>query len=607
LTKRGRKRPQPGRRRVRPIWILIFLAVLAVAFDRWISTSWIPADLPRFDFLLMSKNGLPVKLLKGETLHLHPRDRVRILKVSTNLCLNRGVRLVGSDLDVNALFHEDMLLAALLPDHELFKTYHFRVRVKQYNNDLGHVDFIVQSPPEDWLRRAEKEGSGPQRLVLLERALKSFPENDRLRRRLIEEYKSLGRWQQAATLLEPLAGESAGDDVLYELLEVYRATANADGVIRVLGQLETRHPNDLDMRVQRASSLEEAGRTKEAIRAYEDLLGKAAEKDKLGFYRTLGYLYSETGQTEKAISSYLRAADLDPSDVNLYYNLSILHERAGKKDQAFIFLEKAVGLKPEDSESRLRLAEGSLDQGELSKAERHLREVLSKNPSSVRALLLMIRVLERKEDKKGLREYYERLLALDPKNETVLFNLGALEYEKGNLASSVSYFEKFQKMSPSDGEVHRFLLDIYTRLGKEDLAFQEALALIRMNPREAAPYAHAFEYLSHRGRYEEIVGIMKSGLKSSPGNVEFRQYLVLAYLKADRLGPAIQQIQKLLESRPKDITLLMQMANLQEKLGKLQEAMDIYKQVMKIAPGHEEAGEMYLRLRIEVLRGGRRR
>jgi tetratricopeptide (TPR) repeat protein len=144
-----------------------------------------------------------------------------------------------------------------------------------------------------------------------------------------------------------------------------------------------------------------------------------------------------------------------------------------------------------------------------------------------------------------------------------------------------------------------------------------------------------------------MIEIMKTGLKSHPNRLEFREYLMVAYLKTGKEDLATEQMEEILKQNPKDVAMLLNLARLKEKQGKLPEAvqsyekileikpeskegketyvrlllqlakleedkgqlkkaLEAYKKVLDISPGHEEAEEAYLRLRLEALpRGGK--
>jgi predicted Zn-dependent protease len=226
---------------------------------------------------------------------------------------------------------------------------------------------------------------------------------------------------------------------------------------------------------------------------------------------------------------------------------------------------------------------------------------LKSKPDSVKALVLTGNLLEKRGDKKGLREVYEKLLSLDPKNETLIYNLGVLEYEAGNFSKSLPYFEKYLKLHPQEAAVHRYLFDIYKKEKKEDLAFAEAKTLLALDPKEVSLYQFAFEYLNRRGNFKEMTEIMKAGLRHLPDQVEIRQYLILSYLKTGNENLALHEMNEALKARPKDVPLLLQMAKLYENQGKDKEALAAYKKILEISPGHEEAEEAYLSLRMKEL------
>ncbi len=580
-------------------WVII-LVVIAALYGAWRLWSCLYNVSPEFNFILLTKNGTPLKLVNGEVLPLHPKDRLKILKVSTNICFNRGVRLVARGLDVNALRLEEMRVAALLPEREVFNKYTFRVEIKQFNHEMAHVDMVIEPRVEDWLDRAERIIDRNRRVALLERASKLMPEDDPIRNRLIEEYKSLKEWQKAALMLEEMARERPDEELLYDLLQAYEAMGKTDEVISVLRRILEKNPDNADIRLRLASTLEKRGRLKAAIKEYERLLDRLQKNERVPVYKTLGYLYTKTNQFKEAISSYLKALELDKEDANLYFNLSYLYEKIGQKENADLYLEKAVGLKSGDLDSRLRLAARLIEKGKYKEAESHLVAVLEKKPKSPEALLLMIKIQEKKGDKEQLKKTYYEILSLDPKNETVIYNLGVLEYETGNLEKSRTYFETFVKAHPKDQEVHSFLFDIYRKQKKDDIAFTEAQTLIDLNPKEIGYYRFMYQYLDSRGNYEKMIEIMKSALKSHPKNLEFREYLIVAYLKTGKEDLAIEQMEEILKMKPKDVALLLDLAKLREKQGKVDEAVKTYEKILEVSSDSKEAKETYVHLLLQL-------
>jgi tetratricopeptide (TPR) repeat protein len=597
LIRKKSERPRPKRRALR-----IFLSAIGVALLLllWMGRGLYPAT-PQFYYLLLEKNDQPLKLLNGDTFECHPQDNVKIIEISTNVLFNAGIRLASKDFDVTALRYEKMPLSALLPHHALLGKYQFKVTVKRYNADLGSIDFVVEPYVEDWLEKVERTIDPERRIALLEEARQAAPQDEKIRERLLQEYRSLKRWPQAAKLLEEMVKEKPDEQKLFELYEVYESMNDSEGAVSVLKRLLQKTPDDAELRLRLARTLERAKKLPEAIREYEAALSRLDPKEKLAVYKTLGFLYTETADPQKAIASYLKAAELDKKDVNLYYNLATLYEKIGDKEKADQFLAQAVALQPEDVESRLNLAESLFSKGKLDEAQVYLDEVIRRKPDSLRALLLLVQIADKKGDKKRLKDLYEKVYALAPANEIVLYNLAVLEYEAGNSGKSISYFETYLKNHPKDTETLRFLFDLYKKEKKDDSAFATAKALLSLNPGDPAPYPFVFEYLNARNDFKQMAEIMETGIQAHPENVDLRQYLVFALLKMGQEDAASTQLAQLAKLKPKDVNLLLQLARLQESQGKVKEATETYKRVLEISPGLQEAEDAYLRLRLEEL------
>jgi tetratricopeptide (TPR) repeat protein len=597
LEKRKGKRPQRNRT---AFAVTLLLVVGAFCFIWWVWPGLYNVS-PQFNFILLEKNDQPLKLLKGETLRLHPQDQVKILTVSTNITFNVGIRLVASDMDIEALTYDKIQMATLFPTETLFQQHSIRVFVKEKNRDMGYVDLVIEPYVEDWLEKVERTIDPERRIAILEEARHMAPQDNKIRERLIQDYRSLKRWPQTAKLLEEMVKEKPEEQKFFELFEVYESMNDSNGAVSVLRRLLQKTPDDEELRLRLARTFEKAKKLPDAIREYEAVLGRLDPKEKLAVYKTLGFLYTETGDPDKAVASYLKAVELDKKDVNLYYNLATLYEKTGDKEKANQFLAQAVALQPEDIESRLNLAESLFNKGNLDGAQTYLDEVLKRKPDSLRALLLLVQIADKKGDKKRLKELYEKVYALAPDNEIVLYNLGILEYEAGNWPKSISYFETYLKNHSKDVETLRFLLDLYKKDKKEDSAFAAARALLSLNAGDPAPYPFVFEVLNARSDFKQMAEIMETGIQARPENVELRQYLVFALLKLEKEDAAAAQLAQLAKLKPKDVNLLLQLGRLQEKLDNLKDAMETYKKAIEITPGHQEAEEAYLRLRLNQL------
>lgn len=578
---------------------LICLLLIASLVISWLFWRNVYVDSPRFNSVLFLINNEPKSILSGETLSLHPQDRIKILNVSTSIFFNIDIRLEAKDFDAGSLKYEEMRLSDLLNEQDLFSLQSFRIWIKHRNKNLGFMDLKVQLYAEDWLDKSNRTIDSAKRLSILEQGYHLIPDDRGLRQRLIDEYISQKLWKKAASMLEVLAEKDSDLEIIGELLSIYRAMSDKDGMISALKRIIALAPDDSDARSQLAEILEETGNITMAIEENQALLKRVSKTEKLPIYKTLGYLYSKTGKDKNAISSYLEAVKLDETDANLYFNLSYLYEKIHQDEKAYYFLEKAIKLKPGDEEGLLKLARWLSSKGDFSDSLKYLNDILLKNPKNIEAHYLTAQIMEKQGKKQELKKVYKDILNLDPDNETVIYNLGSLEYESGNLKEGLKYFRIYSKLHPKDISIHEIIFDIYQKLKDEEMAFKQAQILVDLNSKRLALYQFIFNYLNARAGFDMIIDIMEKGSKSNPDQIELMEYLVFAYLKTGDDERAIKQMEKIVQIKPADINRWMQIAKLKEKNNEFSDALKAYKKVLDLSPNHEDAQEGYLRLRLK--------
>ena len=553
---------------------------------------------PTLYSILISVNDQTQSLLSGEKLTVHPRDRLKILKISTNVPFNIGIRLYCKMFDAQSLVYDEMRVADLLPEEIAFKNPTLRIQVKYYNQEAGHVVFLVRPFVDDWLEKASRTIDKKKRIALLEEAMNKVPGSEEIRQRLLKEYIEAGLLKKAAKLLEQTARKAPSRNVLEQLLQLYRKAGDTNGVILTLERLIDLNPKDKESRYALAQLLEKKGRLSRAIAQYKAVVKLATPEEKLDLYVQLGYLNAKAGRTSEAIRYYEKASALHVKDANIYYNLSYLYDKLGKRDKADFYLEKALKLKGSDIEGRIRLAQDWIKKGKFKKAKPLLIQVLKKNPKSMKALLLMMQVAEKTGDKAELKKTYKRILKLQPKNATVLYNLGALEYEAGRLKSATYYLERYLAIKTRDKTAHTLLFDIYKQLKQTDKAIKEAQILFSLGQRNLDLLAYLFEALRDKKDYGKIESLMLKALKRKPNNPQIHKYLLFAYLQLGKEKQAMAEMEKILKLEPRNVELWLHLARLREKNKKYGEAMAAYKKVIELDPENEEASEAYLKLRL---------
>ena len=94
-------------------------------------------------------------------------------------------------------------------------------------------------------------------------------------------------------------------------------------------------------------------------------------------YETLGYLYIEAGDAEKALAYNMEAYEYDDEDAITLDNLGQLHYRLlGDKATAKEYFEKALELKPGQIDTLYFLAKYDIEAGDTEAAREKLETAL---------------------------------------------------------------------------------------------------------------------------------------------------------------------------------------------------------------------------------------
>lgn len=109
-----------------------------------------------------------------------------------------------------------------------------------------------------------------------------------------------------------------------------------------------------------------------------DLLERQHQKQPSGMiYETLGYLYIEAGDTEKALAYNTEAMEYDDEDAITLDNMGQIHYRLlGDKVKAKEYFEKALEIKPGQIDTLYFLAQYDLEAGDTEAAKEKLEKAM---------------------------------------------------------------------------------------------------------------------------------------------------------------------------------------------------------------------------------------
>jgi tetratricopeptide (TPR) repeat protein len=191
------------------------------------------------------------------------------------------------------------------------------------------------------------------------------------------------------------------------------------------------------------------GKPDQAIVALRTALSYAP--DERSYELLLAQALEDAGHLDEAYNYFLGLRETEPGDG--FINLRMARLAAQKRDEqaAVNYYRAAIyGTWEGDGtvrrrEVRLELARYLIAHRDNNNARSELLITGGNNPNDVGVALILADLLQQANDRQDALNYYQKVLALEPKNETALVAAGRMEYEGGNFEEAHRLLEEAAK------------------------------------------------------------------------------------------------------------------------------------------------------------------
>jgi tetratricopeptide (TPR) repeat protein len=252
------------------------------------------------------------------------------------------------------------------------------------------------------------------------------------------------------------------------------------------------------------------------------------DKKKNAIYFSNGLQSKYREDTEGAIRNFEQALRYMPDDAASMFELSEQYSNAGRIEEAYNMIQKAVKLDPENKwyQIRLGLFYRNLDQydkfiklyEDLTKKYPEDPDMLSelidaylvteKYDKAVEKMDLLeqqiganefiteqrLNVFKRQGNNKKVISELEKLIEHNPENVRYYGMLAQTYAETGKEKEALKTYEKIKEINPDNPYINISLLEFYEKNGDMDKAFNELLAAIRNKNLDLTTKANTYDY-----------------------------------------------------------------------------------------------------------------
>jgi tetratricopeptide (TPR) repeat protein len=268
-------------------------------------------------------------------------------------------------------------------------------------------------------------------------------------------------------------------------------------------------PMDYQADFSLAAAYQKTGDTKRADQAVQTLL---ARRDRAELHALLAEVRESEGQPLEAVREYQRAAEMEPSEANLFAWGAelLLHHADAPASEVFA---KGHRLYPKSARMLVGLGSAAYAQDLNEQAARWLLVAIALDPADPRPYLFLGKVQEvaksepqewveafhryaalRPDDarahyyyavalekqRRGERDFaarrteLQKAIAIEPRMGEAFLKLGLLEEEEGKLAEAVAALQKAVEFTELPDEAHLRLAQVYRRMGETGKARNES-------------------------------------------------------------------------------------------------------------------------------------
>lgn len=364
----------------------------------------------------------------------------------------------------------------------------------------------------------------------------------------------------------------------------------------------------------------------EAEKAFNEAL--KAEPDNEDALYNLAMLYSDLGDTKRAIEKLKAAADKSPNE-RMLASLASFYEQLRDYKSAAQSLRRALELAPDNPRLMRGLAEDLLRSDQLDEALRLYQQLASDNPRDAQLRLRISQVCRFQRDLAKAREELNKAKALDSEDmdvrledaslleaegktgeavtalrglldETARENYSAAEaanrvallerlgtlYEKSKryaeMGKALDDAEKLAASKEDKESVHFMRGAMYERTKKYDAAEAEFRKVIELNPENASALNYlGYMFADRAVRLDEAYQLIKKALELEPDNGAYLDSMGWVYFRQGKFNEAEGLLVRALDRIGQDPTVHDHLGDVYLQLGKTKDAINQWQASLK--------------------------
>lgn len=421
------------------------------------------------------------------------------------------------------------------------------------------------------------------------------------------------------TLREAVAGVPDSDDAKMQLIEFLASQRSADAAGSQVTELLARETTNQKLKLRIAGYLAQSGQGDRAEKLLREIIAQAGSRpDGLSARDRLATLLLQRGdvagasgllaealkenardndalilRSEIALSSGDAAAAIidlravlrdQPDSVPVMRTLARAYQQNDEAELAEETLRQAVQTSPKDIPTRLALASALTLGGKLDQAAPLLEQLSKENPGNTEVQETLYRV------QASQKRYPEALATAqgiernNPKSGLGFYLAGLIEEADSKSDAALKDYDQALQREPDAGEPLTAYVRLQARTRHSDLAMARLDATIAHSPRNALASDLKGDMLLAKGQIDACVAAYQAAIEAAPNWPQSYHDLAIAQQVAKRDEEAIRVLQSGIQQTQGAATLVGDLGNLYQRLGRSGDAIGMYEGLIEKNP-----------------------
>jgi tetratricopeptide (TPR) repeat protein len=165
----------------------------------------------------------------------------------------------------------------------------------------------------------------------------------------------------------------------------------------------------------------------------------------------------QTRYWRDSVALFERALQVNPTSPTVHYDLAVVLEAQGKREQAIRHWSEALRLKPGFAKAHNNLGVMLVREGRVDEAVGQYRQALRLDPDYVDAHYNLGNVLGHRGEFDGAIRHYRQVLRVEPDHAEARFNLGSALVSKGRFDEAIPHYQELLRKNPEHAKARRAL------------------------------------------------------------------------------------------------------------------------------------------------------